>query len=339
MPVSPRQSRRQRRTLSVVRLAVAGLLCLLLMPASVPALADTDAANTCATATPLPGATWHTESLSSTADVDWYKFTTTASTRALITLGNLAADERLDLYGACGTLLATSNRPAPQYEEIYSALPAGTFRVRVQHASGASSTHAYAVRVRLLSYTVQVLSSSGWLEYPNSPRIVGEVLNNTATPREDISVRIRFYNAAGALIHTGVTFARLERLPAWTRSMFVWGNETITGYDHYTVQVLNAPGASGRPFTALEVTSGGYAPDGFGGATYSGNVFNPSARFVGVPRVMLTIYDTYGRVSNADFNDTTPDPMAPYSSNAYEIYFSGHATANRMVFSTHGYPQ
>src|SRR3954451_4034161 len=294
MPDAPIDFRRQptaRRAFVAVRLAVAGLLCLLLMPVAAPALAGTDAANTCASATALPAGAWHTESLSSTADVDWYTFSTTAATRALITLGSLAADDRLDLYNACGTQLASSNRPGTQYEEIYRALQPGTFRLRVQHASGPSSTLAYAVRVRLLSYTVQVLSSSGWLEYPNSPRIVGEVLNNTATAREDISVRIRFYNAAGTQIHTGVTYARFERLPAWTRSMFVWANETITGYDHYTVQVVDAPTASDRPFTALEVSSGSYAPDGHGGATYAGNVYNPTARYVGVPRVMLTIYD------------------------------------------------
>jgi hypothetical protein len=192
--------------------------------------------------------------------------------------------------------------------------------------------------VRLLSYTVQVLSSSGWLEYPNKPRIVGEVLNNTPTPREDIRVRIRFYNAAGTQIRSVVTFARLERLPAWSRSMFVWSAVTVSGYDHYSVQVAEAPTASVRPFTALTVTRGGQTPDGFGGMTFDGTLNNPTAESVGVPRVMLTIYNAYGRVSNAEFFDTSPDPMSPHSSNPYEIYLSDHTSGNRMVFSTHGYP-
>jgi hypothetical protein len=53
---------------------------------------------------------------------------------------------------------------------------------------------------------------------------------------------------------------------------------------------------------------------------------------------MLTIYDAFGRVSNADFNDTNPDPIFPHSSNPYEIYLSDRTTGNRLVFTTHGYP-
>src|SRR4051794_11216877 len=131
MPHAPRPSRQPRSRSAAVclRLAAAGLLAVLLVPAAVPALADTDAANTCATATALPTGTWHSESLSSTVDVDWYKFTTTATTRALITLGGLAADDRLDLYGACGTLLATSSRGDFQFEELYRSLAPGSYRV------------------------------------------------------------------------------------------------------------------------------------------------------------------------------------------------------------------
>jgi hypothetical protein len=335
MPDAPRRPLRTFAT----RVATAVILAALLVPAAAPALADTDASNTCAGATALPAGTWHTEPLSAPGDVDWYQFSTAATVRALITLGGLDTDDRLDLFSACGTLLATSNRPGSQYEEVYRALPPGTFRLRVQHASGPTSTHAYGVRVRLLSYTVQVLSASGFLEYPNEPRIVGEVLNNTASPREDISVRIRFYDAADALIRTRVTYARFERLPAWSRSMFVWADVIIPGYDHYTVEVLDAPIASDRPFTALTVTRGPSTPDGFGGVTFNGTLDNPTGQTIGVPRVMLTIYDAYGRVSNADFNDTSPDPMAPHSSNPYAIYLSGHTTGNRMVYSTHGYPQ
>jgi hypothetical protein len=317
----------------------ATLLAVLLLPAAAPVLAGGDAPNACGAALPLTPGTWHTEGLQSPADVDWYTFSSSATTRALITLGGLSANERLDLYSACGTLIGSSNRPGTQYEELYRAIPPGTFHVRVQHASGATSTDPYSVRVRLLTYTVQVLSTAGWLEYPNEPRIVGEVLNNTATPREDIRVRISFYNASNHLIRTGDTYARFERLPAWSRSMFVWADETITGYDHYTAQVVDAPTASDTPFTQLTVTPTTSTPDGFGGWYLDGMLNNPTARTVGVPRVMLTIYDGYGRVRNADFNDTSPDPMAPHSSNPFEIYLSGRATGNRMVFSAHGYPQ
>src|SRR3954454_1350145 len=161
MPNSGRRSSR----FSATRLGAAALLAVLLLPAAGPALADTDASDSCTTATALPPGAWHTESLSSSADVDWYRFSTTASVRVLITLGGLDADDRLDLYSACGTLLASSNRPYAQYEELYRAIPAGTFHLRVKHASSPTSTTAYGIRVRFLAYTVQLLSSTGWLEF------------------------------------------------------------------------------------------------------------------------------------------------------------------------------
>src|SRR5262249_6298344 len=142
-----RRHARSRRTATVIRVAAAGLLAALLMPAAGTALADTDAANSCASARALPAGTWHSESLSSGADVDFYRFSTTAPARALITVGGLDANDRLDLFSACGTLLASSNRPGTQYEEIYRRLPPGTFRLRVLHAAGPTSTHPYAVRV------------------------------------------------------------------------------------------------------------------------------------------------------------------------------------------------
>jgi hypothetical protein len=336
---APRRPRATRRIVPVLRLATAGLLAALLLPSSAPIFADVDASDTCAGARVLPIGAWHTEPLGSPTDVDWYQFSTTVKVRALITLGGLAANDRLDLYGACGTPLASSNRPGTQYEEIYRGLTPGTYHLRVEHASGPTSTAGYGLRVRLLSNTVQVLSSSGWLEYPNEPRIVGEVLNNTATPREDIRVRIRFYNAASVQIESGDTYARFERLPARSRSMFVWSDEFISGYDHYSVEVADAPTASDQPFTGLTVSAGGSTSDGSGGADFTGTVNNPSALWIGVPRVMLTIYDGFGRVRNADFNDTSPDPMAPHSSNPYDIYLSGRTTGNRTVFSAHGYPQ
>jgi hypothetical protein len=305
----------------------------------VPASAGGDASNTCAGAGALPAGPWHYETLSSASDRDWFVFTRPNSKWALITLGGLGANYRLDLYGACGAPIASSNRSGTQYEELYRRLPAGTYHLRVTSAVGAVSGEPYGLRLRPLATGVQVLSSSGWLEYGSNARIAGEVLNNTSTAREDVRLRIRFYDVSNALLATRFTFARRERLPERARSMFLWSDETIARFDHYTVAVVDTPAASAPPFTGLDVAEGGSTPDGFGGLTYEGMLKNPMSHEVGVPRVMLTIYDAYGRVRNAGFNDTAPDPMAAHSQNPYSIYLSDRNTGNRVVFTAHGYPQ
>lgn len=306
--------------------------------APAPVAAGVDVPNTCATAqTIAPDGSWSVDAIGFAGDQDWYRFTLGSSRRVMITLGNLLVNGRLELYRSCGHLLATSDRSGVQYEELYRALSAGTYRVRVSSAVGAFSLARYSVRVRSLREGVVVLSSSGWEQYPSKPRIVGEVLNNTAKSREDVKIRVRFYDDSNGLLATKYTWARRERIGPRLRSMFVHAYETIPGYDHYAVSVAKAPLASVEPLSGLIVHPGGTTPDGFGGLTYDGTLENTTAHAVGIPRVMVTIYDGLGRVRNADFNDTAPDPMAAGSTNVYEVYFADRTTGNRVTIVAHGY--
>ena len=200
-----------------------------------------------------------------------------------------------------------------------------------------SSSVDYGLRVRTLSESVQILSSSGWEEFPDEPRIVGEVLNNTSVAREDVAVKIRFYDVANNLLAKRTTYARRERFGPRQRSMFVWSYEVFSGYDHYTISMGAHVAASFPPLTGLSVVPGSATPDGFGGIDFAGTLHNSRSFHVGTPRVMITIYDKWGAVRNAEFNDTTPDPMLPHSDNAYLIHLNDRNTGNRTVFTAHGY--
>jgi hypothetical protein len=333
LPLRSRRSRKARLlSLRLVALTAAALL------APAPVAAGFDVPNTCGAALAIaPDASWFYETIVAGTDEDWYKFTLGSAGWVMITLGNLPADDRLELYSACGTLLATSNRSGVQYEELYRALSAGTYRLRVTWVGGAFSSSRYAIRVRSLPNSVMILTSSGWEQYPSKPRIVGEVLNNTSQAREDVKIRIRFYDKANTLLMTGYTWARRERFGPHKRSMFVWANETIPGYDHYSVSIANAPVASVAPYAGLVVHPGGTLPDGYGGLTYEGTLENTTTHAVGIPRVLVTIYDRWGRVRNADFTDTDPDPMLAGSTNNYEVYFADRTTGNRVAIVSHGY--
>ena len=158
--------------------------------------------------------------------------------------------------------------------------------------SGAfNSATPYGLKVRTLPEKVLILSSSGWEEFPDEPRIVGEVLNNTDVEREDVAIKIRFYNAANVLLATRTTYARRERFNGRQRSMFVWSYVEFPGYDHYSVAIKKAPVATYPVFTGLSVHPVSATPDGFGGIDFTGNLHNSTAFHVGIPRVMLTIYD------------------------------------------------
>jgi hypothetical protein len=337
MPTIEQPARSTRR--APLRLAILFLFGALILPAGAPVLASTDAPDSCGAAMPLAAHTWHRETISTSGDVDWFKFHLTATQWVLVTLGDLGADDRLDLFGACGHRLASSDRPGNQYEEIYQKLPAGSYRVRVRSSAGAVSSTAYALRIWPLAKGVYVLSSSGWDEFPSEPRVAGEVLNNTGKDRESIKIRVRFYDAANNLLATRHTWARADRLGAHERSMFVWADEVFAGYDHYRVKVVKAPLATVPAFSRMTVTPGGTTPDGYGGLTFHGKLTNPTPRNAGNPRVMLTIYDQLGRVKNADFTDPTPNPLLAHSSTTFDIYLSDRNTGNRVAFTTYGDPR
>lgn len=78
----------------VVQLVAVALLAI----GGAPATAGTDASDTCAGAGALPAGSWHYETLSSAGDIDWFVFTRPDSRWAMITLGGLGANYRLDLF-------------------------------------------------------------------------------------------------------------------------------------------------------------------------------------------------------------------------------------------------
>ena len=332
-------TRGTHRGRGVVLLVLASFL---LVP-STPAAAGIDAPDTCAAATPItPGTAWVSDSLTPAGDRDWYRFTLTGSSRMLITLGGLAINARLDLYGACGAILASSDRSGRTYEDLSRILPAGTYRVRVMASGGASTARLHSLQVRTIPDRVIVLSSSAWIPFPSTfpqrPRVVGEVINGTRENRQDIKIRIRFYDATDLLIDSRFTWARRERIKPGARSMFTayWG-EDVPGFDHVRVSVARAPMADEPPTPGLAASLGGTTPDGFGGLTYWGTLTNTGGRAIGTSRVMVTVYDALGRVRNADFSDPAPDPLPAGASTPWEVHLDDRTTGNRVVITPHGY--
>jgi hypothetical protein len=300
-----------------------------------PVQAGTDAADTCGAATPI-GTAWITE-LSGTGDRDWFRFSLAARRRVIVTLGALPAGARLDLYRACSDHVAGSDRPGQHFEELVRVLDAGTYRIRVRPLGTWVQPMPYRVRVNVPPGTVHVLSSSGWNEFPDKPRIAGEVLNNTGQARQDVRIRIRFYDAADHLIRVGYTYARRERFGAGQRSMFVWSAVTIPGYHHHRAKVVGAPLADLPPFRGLEVHPSGTTDEGFGVLSYNGSLENTTAFTVTIPRVMVTIYDGLGRVRNADFASPDDEPLDPFESSPYSVVINDRNTGDRVVTKAHGY--
>ena len=116
------------------------------------------------TASTFNKAQWTYNTLSSSADVDWYRFSVTTQLWTQITLAGLTSNYSLDLYSACSTKIATSpDRTGSRFEEIYRELPVGQYYVRVRYISGSvSTTMPYGLRFSTLADGVTNLSSSSF---------------------------------------------------------------------------------------------------------------------------------------------------------------------------------
>ena len=118
----------------VGRVSTRVLVALALVAGSLGAptgVAAADASGRCSSALPAARNAWINETISTSTDVDWFRFSTTSGSRTLITLGHLAADYDLYLYSGCSTLLASSHRSGRGYDEIYRYLAVGTYRLKV----------------------------------------------------------------------------------------------------------------------------------------------------------------------------------------------------------------
>ena len=287
----------------------------------------TDAVNTCeALATTSTRGQWYYNTLSSTSDVDWFRFSYPSAAYALATLGGLASNLRLDLYSACGTTpIASSDNSGTRFEEIYSQLPIGTYYLRVSYSSGTLNTGApYGVRLSLLSDQVQVLSASSYLNSAGKQVVVGEVLNNTGDVKKQIQLEVTYYNAADVVLKTVTTSTFVDIMGMRTRSPFSVSVTKPAGYDHFGVVVSFSQRTSTSAYvtvsrTSLNVTS---VP----GPKFSGGLKNTNAFGIHAVNSIVTLYDNWGVVMNARSDPTSPTSLSANATGTFSSTFNGHYT-------------
>ncbi len=225
-----------RHRIQVVALAMVGIASFAMPAAAVAA----DAPGACSTsAAARTKNAWLTGTIGSATDVDWYRFTVSTGTRAIVTLGNLPANYELRVYSGCSTLVRSSNCPGRQFEDVYAYLAAGSYFARVSGVAGASSTSTYALRFRTVAWGLPILSSTTWTDSSGYLHIAGEVLNNTAESRRWVQVNASLLNADGATIGSAVGYTDIPTLAPWTRSPFEIVTRKPSGYARTTLRNLH----------------------------------------------------------------------------------------------------
>jgi peptidoglycan/xylan/chitin deacetylase (PgdA/CDA1 family) len=328
------------RAISALR---SGALFLVIAASSLAVPAATfaaDAPGSCATATTRAANTWLTDTISSSTDVDWFRFTTTTAAWTLVTLGHLPADYDLSVYSTCSTLIATSHRSGNAYDETYNYLPAGTYRVKVIGYGGASSTTSgYALRFRPLPWGLPILSSSSWSDSAGYLHVVGEVLNNTADNRRWIEIDATHLNSAGQVVGSAVGYTTIPTLAPRARTPFEITSRLPVGYQRTTLRICTpspAGCASGQVTNALigglAVTPKATYLDTRGSRHYPGTIRNANTTGIYLTGATTTLYDTYGTVRGIGRALSSPSTVAAGGSAAFDVTGSGTASPNRVGY-------
>jgi peptidoglycan/xylan/chitin deacetylase (PgdA/CDA1 family) len=320
-----------------------GALFLVLAASSLAVPAATlaaDAPGSCASATTRPANTWVSDTIASSTDIDWFRFTTTTPAWTLVTLGHLPADYDLSLYSACSTLIATSHRSSNAYDETYNYLPAGTYRVKVVGYRGASSsTSAYALRFRPLAWGLPILSSSTWTDSTGYLHVVGEVLNNTADNRRWIEIDATFLNSAGQVVGNAVGYTSVATLGPRARSPFEMRSRLPVGYQRTTLRICT-PFAAGcaagqvtnAPIGGLSVTPRTSYLDTRGSRHYPGTISNANTTGAYLTSAATTLYDSYGTVRGVGRAMSSPSTVAAGGTASFDVTGSGTASPNRVGY-------
>ena len=285
-------------------------------PISLMATYVKDAPDSCAGAsTSSPQGSWISDTFGSPIDQDWFRFTLTSKRRVVITLGDLPVDGRLQLYGSCSTLLATSDHAGTQFEELTRVLAAGTYRVRVTANGGATSDLPYVVRFRPMASGMPI-KSSRTIVTGGSIRIVGEVLNNTGTTRGPITVKATLRNSAGRTVGTlsGVAFA------------YRLGDGGVTSFQisglkpsSYSSVVLSATSASPPSVPAISLRSLVPTQNPDGTVTETGAVKNLSPKGARYVRIARTWYGSRGEVLDRGIGYVTPSTLRAGGSGVFTL--------------------
>ena len=303
-------------------------------PRTYQAVFKAEAADTCATATAGTVGAWLNKKIDTPGDVDWFRFSVPRTGYALVVLGGLDADLRLDLYSSCTHLVASSQHGGTVYEAIYARLAAGTYRVKVSGIGGAVSSNPYSLRFRNLAERVQLDSRSSWAA-AGRVTIVGVVMNNTSTYKRSVTVRADLFNAANVRIGSVSTPVYATVMNPRSRAPFRLTFAPPRGYDHYAL-VTSGLTTTIHSLAGLVITAGARSVDGSRALHVAGTLRNANAFSVRFATVAVTLLDNMRNVVNVLRVVPASTTLRAGASTTFTAVFADHTSYQVIDYRPNG---
>lgn len=183
-----------------------------------------------------------------------------------------------------------------------------------------------------------VLGLMGTYDYMDelgSLHVVGEVHNDLDYNVDQIRVGITFYDESGGVVEKSTSTALLDLLLPGQRSPFsiVW--DEATDWERYSVRATGRP-TTERPKEGLTLVHSYARLDDAGLYHVVGTLRNDGSTTAYYVKVVVSLYDSLGKISNANFAYTQPSRIAPGMTASFDCVFEYYPyAAEHVVQITH----
>jgi hypothetical protein len=180
-----------------------------------------------------------------------------------------------------------------------------------------------------------LMGTNDYLDDLGNLHVVGEVHNDTTHNVDQIRVRITFYSEEGNVLEETTSSALLDLLVPGQRTPFVIVWENAGDWKRHSLHATGRATTS-RPGEGLNVLYSYARLDDAGLYHVIGRVRNDGTATAYYVKVVVSLYDPLGKISNANFTYTEPSRIAPGMTATFDCIFDYYPyRAEYLVQLTH----
>lgn len=165
-----------------------------------------------------------------------------------------------------------------------------------------------------------LMGTNDYADDLGSLHVIGEVHNDSLYNVDQVRVRITFYGEEGDVLEESTSSALLDLLVPGQRTPFVVLWEEPGDWKRYSLRATGRA-TTDRPEEGLNILHSYARLDDVGLYHVVGTVRNDGTATTYYVKVTVSLYDSLGRISNANFAHTEPSRIAPGMTASFDCPF------------------
>jgi hypothetical protein len=197
----------------------------------------------------------------------------------------------------------------------------GSLHAVARHTATPRSTASVAaVAPQPSEVILGLMGTNDYVDDLGQLRLIGEVHNDLSGNVDQIRVSVTFYDDAGKVLETATASSLLDLLTPGQRSPFVFVWEQPGDWKRYSLRAT-ARLTTERPTEGLTLVHSYARLDENGLYHVVGTIKNDGLTTAYYVRVVVSLYDSFGKISNAGFAYATPSRVPPGRTASFDAVF------------------